>query len=171
MSNTLEKEIGQFGQQLNQTIGLTTGPECGCENEEHRDHVNEEQKLHEANLQEEARLHQAHERLEAEFRREEEELHEANVQEEEALHQAHVAEEAKNHCEPRLVKISVDDNPFEIAPGEYTIASIKTLGGVPAGYVLEEIVDGRGMPQDDNGHICIRGGEIFESHPRKGGSA
>lgn len=83
-------------------------------------------------------------------------------------------EEEKRHPHehhPKLVTVTVDGKPKEIAPGEYVVSIFKEKVGVPANYELEEVKDGRMVPLDDNAKIRIHGGEVFISHVKRGGSS
>lgn len=71
-----------------------------------------------------------------------------------------------------LVTIFVDNKPFEVHRGHHTVASIKTLAGVPQAYELEEVLEGpKLVPLADNASVTIKGGEKFISHPRDNASS
>jgi hypothetical protein len=69
------------------------------------------------------------------------------------------------------VVITVDNKTFAVHRGNITVADLKNLAGVPAAYELEEIVDGVLKPLADDGHVVLKGGERFVSHPRAGASS
>lgn len=69
------------------------------------------------------------------------------------------------------VTITVDGKNYTIHRGNISVAELKALAGVPAAYELEEIVDGRLKPLNDAGHVVLKGGEQFVSHPRAGASS
>ncbi len=71
----------------------------------------------------------------------------------------------------RMVTITVDSVQRQIRRGRQSVAEIKTVGGVPAAYQLEEVVDGQLVALPDDGALVIKGGEVFVSHPRSGGSS
>ena len=80
-------------------------------------------------------------------------------------------EQRTEHEKPRLVEITIDGKKFEVRHGDITVAALKQLGGVPPGYELEEIEHGKLVPLKDDGHVEIKGGEQFVSHPRDGASS
>ena len=49
---------------------------------------------------------------------------------------------------------------------EQTVAHIKQLGGVAAAEELEQVIDGKLTPLADDGHVTIKGHEVFISHVR-----
>lgn len=69
------------------------------------------------------------------------------------------------------VTITINNQVFSVHRGNMSVSELKALGGVPAGYELEEIVNGTLKPLSDDGHIALKGGEIFVSHPRAGASS
>ncbi len=70
-----------------------------------------------------------------------------------------------------VVKITVDDSEREIHRGRRTVAEIKTVGGVPLNYMLEQLIDGKLTPLDDSGSVVIKGEEIFIGHIKDGASS
>ncbi len=69
------------------------------------------------------------------------------------------------------VKIQINGVSKLIHRGHHTVAEIKKLGGVPLADELEQLVDGKLKPLPDDGAVTIKGGEIFMSHVRSGGSS
>jgi len=69
------------------------------------------------------------------------------------------------------VTIVVDNNEHSIHRGHHTVAEIKRVGGVDPGYDLDQVIDGRLVPLPDNGSVTIKGGEVFQSHPKDGSSS
>ena len=69
------------------------------------------------------------------------------------------------------VTITIDNQPKTIHRGRYSVAELKVLGGVQAAFELLEVIDGRLTPLPDDGHVTIKGGEIFLSEPRVGRSS
>ena len=76
-----------------------------------------------------------------------------------------------HHDDGRKVHITIDGTCVEIHSGEYKVSELKQLGHIPEAYVLVQDVHGRLVPLADDGTVKIRGCEIFESHPREGGSS
>jgi hypothetical protein len=70
-----------------------------------------------------------------------------------------------------IVTITVDNKPVQIHRGRQSVAEIKSLGGVPAAFDLDEVVDGKLVPLPDDGHVVIKGEEVFLSHPKSGHSS
>ena len=77
----------------------------------------------------------------------------------------------KRHCEENLVTIFIDRKEIKTTRGKYTVSEIKKLGQVPISYDLEEVINGVLTPLDDNGHVLIKGCEVFISHVKDGTSA
>lgn len=69
------------------------------------------------------------------------------------------------------VIITIDGKPFKTRRGQHEVSELKTLGGVPADYALDELVDGELKELKDDQKVHIRGGEAFSSHPRSGGTS
>ena len=83
----------------------------------------------------------------------------------------HEQEEKSGHDKDRLVHITIDGECFEVRKGIHKVVEIKRIGHVPEAYVLVQDVKGRLVPLPDDGEVHIKGCEIFESHPRDGGSS
>lgn len=69
------------------------------------------------------------------------------------------------------VTIKVDGEPVKIHRGDYPVAEFKKLIGVPPSQELEQVIDGQFKLLDNDDRIEIRGGEIFVSHGKGGGSS
>jgi hypothetical protein len=69
------------------------------------------------------------------------------------------------------VRVTVDGKIFEVPEQTYVVSEFKRLVGVDASKELDEVVHGALRPLDDNQKIHIKGGEIFISHARQGGSS
>jgi hypothetical protein len=67
--------------------------------------------------------------------------------------------------------VKVDGREHRVREGEYTVSRFKELVGVPAAKELDEVIHGELKPLEDDQVICVRGGEVFVSHARGGGSA
>lgn len=72
---------------------------------------------------------------------------------------------------PKKVKITVDQRPEHVPPGAHVVSALKALVGVDAAKELAQVVDGQFVPLDDGATVVLDGGEIFISHPRRGGSS
>lgn len=80
--------------------------------------------------------------------------------------------EGHHHPHPgHDVTVTVDGVKHEVRKGDYIVSQFKNLVGVDAARELDEVVHGEFKPLDDNAHIDIKGGEIFVSHVRTGGSS
>jgi len=55
--------------------------------------------------------------------------------------------------------------------GRRSVVEIKTVGGVALADELEQVIDGKLTPLPDEGSVTIKGGEVFMSHVRSGGSS
>ena len=71
----------------------------------------------------------------------------------------------------RDVSITIDNKIYKVDRGRISVAELKQLGGIPGAYELEEIIDGKLVPLNDDQHVEIKGGEHFVSHPRAGASS
>jgi hypothetical protein len=69
------------------------------------------------------------------------------------------------------VHITINGASKTIHRGRQTVAEIKKVGGVPLADELEQLVDGKLTPLPDDGAVTIKGGEVFMSHIRSGGSS
>lgn len=69
------------------------------------------------------------------------------------------------------VKISINGTSKVIRRGHHTVVEIKKLGEVPLADELEQLIEGKLTPLPDDGAVTIKGGEVFMSHPRSGGSS
>ena len=70
-----------------------------------------------------------------------------------------------------FVNITINDTERSIHRGRQTVVDIKKAGEVPLNHALEQVVEGQIVPLDDNGSVVIKGGEVFISHPKDGGSS
>jgi hypothetical protein len=68
-------------------------------------------------------------------------------------------------------EITIDGKSYRVEPGNYTVAQLKALGGVAAAFELDQVVNGQLVPLPEGQPVCIRGGEVFISHPCSGGSS
>jgi hypothetical protein len=76
-----------------------------------------------------------------------------------------------HHHHEHDVAVTVDGVKHEVHKGEYVVSHFKKLVGVDAARELDEVIHGELKPLDDNARIHIKGGEIFVSHVRTGGSS
>ena len=72
------------------------------------------------------------------------------------------------------VSITINNKSFEVHRGRQAVSEIKALGGVPLADELAQVIE-RNSPQltplKDDGHVTIKGGEIFVSYPKDSGSS
>lgn len=76
-----------------------------------------------------------------------------------------------NDQEKKKVKIDVDNHPKHVAAGDYLVSTFKELVGVPADKDLDQVIDGNLTTLLDDANLTVRGGEVFFSHVRRGGSS
>jgi hypothetical protein len=69
------------------------------------------------------------------------------------------------------VHITINGVSKTIHRGRQTVSDIKTVGGVPQADELEQVIAGKLTPLPDGGAVTIKGGEVFMSHVRSGGSS
>jgi hypothetical protein len=81
---------------------------------------------------------------------------------------AEVKKEPNDH---KLVTVELDGNPKNVLKGKYLVKDFKIAVGALADYELDEVIDGIFKPLNDNDEIHIKGGEVFVSHVRQGGSS
>jgi len=70
-----------------------------------------------------------------------------------------------------LVSISVDGTDRPVPKGKYVVSEFKGMVGVPPEYELDQVEAGRFQPLPDGDTVHIKGGEVFVSHVRRGGSS
>ena len=75
------------------------------------------------------------------------------------------------HHHKKEVAVTVDGKPHHVTEGTYVVLEFKKLVGVAPSKELDEVVHGDLKPLDDNQTIHIKGGEVFISHARQGGSS
>ncbi len=69
------------------------------------------------------------------------------------------------------VEVTVDHEHDHVFPGPYIVSTFKEIVHVPPSKVLEQVVAGELKLLEDTETIVIRGGEVFLSHVRTGGSS
>ncbi len=69
------------------------------------------------------------------------------------------------------VTVTVDGSSHTVHRGSYVVSEFKKLVGVDPAKELEQVIHGEFKPLDDSAHIVIKGGEVFVSHVRTGGSS
>ena len=67
--------------------------------------------------------------------------------------------------------VKVNGNDVKVHRGSYLVSEFKEKVKVDASQELDQVIDGQFKPLDDNEHIVIKGGEVFVSHARCGGSS
>ncbi len=70
-----------------------------------------------------------------------------------------------------IVTITVNNVPKSIHRGQQTVVAIKNVGGVPIADDLDQLIDGKLQALPDDGAVTIKGGEVFVSHVKDGGSS
>lgn len=73
--------------------------------------------------------------------------------------------------EKKTVIIFINDVPYEILPGNYSVAEIKAIGNITGTKELDEVIDGQLTYLKNDSIILIKGGEIFFSHVPDGVSS
>lgn len=74
-------------------------------------------------------------------------------------------------CGPKLVTITINGDPYEIPPGDHSVAEIRSVGHVPADEILNIFENDEFQPLQENQHIKIKGGEKFASGIPSGGAS
>ena len=70
-----------------------------------------------------------------------------------------------------LVTVKVDGNDKTIHRGDYVVSDFKEKVGVDPALELAEVVNGQLQALSDTSRVIIKGGEVFFSRVRKGGSS
>ena len=69
------------------------------------------------------------------------------------------------------VTVTIDTIAKTVHRGSWVVAEFKKEVGVDASRALDEVIGGELKPLDDNARNTIKGGEVFVSHARQGGSS
>jgi hypothetical protein len=69
------------------------------------------------------------------------------------------------------VTVTFNGTAVTIPGGEYRLAALKAILGVPADYALDRVVDSKFLPLSDDKEIEVHEGEVFVSQPQRGGSS
>src|SRR5260370_37036644 len=86
------------------------------------------------------------------------------------LNEGRSSQDQGEHPGP-LVTITINGIPKSIHRGHQTVAAIKELCGVPLADDHDQLIDGVLTPLPDGGSVTIKGGEVFVSHVKSGGSS
>ena len=89
-----------------------------------------------------------------------------HTHEQQDLNPGHSSDHGNHH----LVDVVVDGKDHEVEKGRWIVSDFKAVVRVPADYVLDQVVDGILVPLEDGQEIHIKGGEVYISHVRQGGS-
>lgn len=73
--------------------------------------------------------------------------------------------------EDKLVAIRINNIERKVLPGIYKVTELKKIGGVSASHELEQKINDKLTPLDDNSSVDIKGCEEFFSHVRDGSSS
>jgi hypothetical protein len=76
-----------------------------------------------------------------------------------------------NHLVKIYVTVKGKTKTVEISKGRHTVQEIKQKGDVPSAFELEQKINGKLVPLDDNGSVEICGNEEFVGHVRDGSSS
>lgn len=93
-----------------------------------------------------------------------------NDKTQDVLDQQEKASEGHHHHR-KQVTVTVDGKRHNVLEGTYVVSEFKKLVGVDPSKELDEVVHGELRPLDDNQPIDVKGGEVFISHARQGGSS
>ena len=75
-----------------------------------------------------------------------------------------------DHGKDKVI-VTVDTIQKEIHRGSYIVMDLKAALGVDPSRALNEVINGELKPLDDTKRITIKGGEVFISQVRQGGSS
>jgi len=79
-------------------------------------------------------------------------------------------EDDQKDKQQKEVTVTYNGNPKEIAKGNYTVADLRTALGVSANEILSEFIHGS-FKDLTQGHVEVKGGEVFASHVPQGGAS
>jgi hypothetical protein len=85
-----------------------------------------------------------------------------------------VTPDANAHAQPEHgpnVTVTVDGHNKSVHRGAILVSAFKQEVGVDASKDLDEIIHGEIVPLQDTGKLVLKGGEVFISHARTGGSS
>ena len=74
-------------------------------------------------------------------------------------------------AEPKLVTITINNDKYDVAPGDHKVSELRDIGKIPADEVLSIFKDGGFKPLGENDHVKIKGGEVFASSAMSGGAS
>lgn len=66
-----------------------------------------------------------------------------------------------NDKKDKMVNIKIAERLFQVRKGTHLVAELKSLAGLSPNDNLEQLVNGRIKPLDDNGKVEIHGDESF----------
>src|SRR5947208_2214501 len=69
------------------------------------------------------------------------------------------------------VTVTVDQIQRTVHRGSHLVSELKSEFSIDPALVLDEVIDGQFKDLDDTARVVIKGGEVFFSHQRKGGSS
>lgn len=78
--------------------------------------------------------------------------------------------EHPDHGKGKVI-VTIDGVKKPIRRGTYVVAELKSALDVDPSRALDEVIKGEFKPLDDTQRITIKGGEVFVSHVRQGGSS
>ena len=78
--------------------------------------------------------------------------------------------EHPEHGKDKVI-VTIDGVKKPIHRGTYVVAELKSALEVDPSRALDEVIHGEFKPLDDTKRITIKGGEVFVSHVRQGGSS
>lgn len=84
---------------------------------------------------------------------------------------SHSNEVPNSHQHGDLVQVTIDSAEKIIADGVYQLDELKRVLGVAQDYELDLVLHGEFKPLNAQRSVHIKGGEIFVSHVRQGGSS
>lgn len=83
----------------------------------------------------------------------------------------HNHEDRPPHNPHEEVSVTVDGEVKHLKKGHYTLPEFKATVHIAPDLEVDQVVDGTFLPLDDNAVLHIKGGEIFISHVKQGGSS
>lgn len=75
------------------------------------------------------------------------------------------------HPEPHTITVTVDGHAKQVRPGNRLVSEFKQEVGVDASLAIDQVISGEFKSLNDSDHVHPKGGEVFVSHVRTGGSS
>jgi hypothetical protein len=69
------------------------------------------------------------------------------------------------------INITINGEPYVLHEHKVAVKQLKQMAGIPLADQLEQVVDEKLVPLDDDGTVEVKCGDVFHSHPRDNASS